>query len=544
MKSPLEMFYHWEHTQGNRIYLRQAVNGKVVEYSWHAAAQQVRKMAAALIDMNLPPKSHIAIASKNCAHWLFADLAIWMSGHVSIPLYPNLNTSMVQQIIEHSEAKFVFLGKLDDKSSYLNAIPDGLPTVCFPYDAPNNLPDWDHFTKDHKPCTTPVERTFEETATIIYTSGTTGKPKGVMHTFGSISHASTVIVKDLGLDPDQRFFSYLPLAHVAERVLTEVLALYSGGSVAFAESLDTFTANLEEAQPTIFLGVPRIWEKFQSGVFSKLPERKLSFLLTLPIISSLIRKKIRKALGLNSARLCLTGAAPISKELLLWYQRLGIDIREAYGLTENLAFSHFNRDKTVKFGSVGTPWPTVDAQISSDGEITIKSPSLMQGYFKEPEKTAEVIQGGYLYTGDQGQIDSSGYLTITGRVKDLFKTSKGKYVAPTPIELKISSAGIVEQVCVVGSQLPQPIALLNLSDQGKNLSQSNVTEVLSKILDRLNAQLDPHEKLNRLVVIRDIWSVENEFLTPTMKLKRNKVEQHYKDLVLVWCKSKDKVIFA
>jgi long-subunit acyl-CoA synthetase (AMP-forming) len=533
-KSPLEMFYQWEKETPNKLYMRQPIGGEWHHWTWSETATQVRKMAAYLKSLDLPANSKIATLSKNCAHWIISDLAIMMAGHVSVPLYPNLKAESITQILEHSEAKLLFVGKLDDFESMRPGVPKDLPCIAFPFYSEEGYPVWDDLIKDVEPMVDNVVREPNELATIIYTSGTTGMPKGVMHKFYNFSFATSNAVPLLGLATEERFFSYLPLCHIAERLLVEMGSLYSGGMVSFAESLDTFAQNLADTKPTAFLGVPRIWTKFQQGILGKLPQKKLNVLLSIPLVSSLIKKKVKSGLGLQEARNIFTGAAPTPVSTLKWFERLGIPIQEAYAMTENCCYSHVTLSDGIKFGSVGKALPHCEVKLSEENEILIKHVALMDGYYKEDKQTQETIKDGWLHTGDEGHIDAEGYLKITGRVKDLFKTSKAKYVAPAPIEMKLSANKNIEQVCVVGTGLPQPIALITLSEYGKSRPTADVYGSLETTLKIINPKFESHERLKKIVVLDKEWTIENNLLTPSMKIKRNEVERLYKDNYTSW----------
>ena len=553
VKLPLEMFQSWVRQQPNRVYLHQPVNRQLVPFLWHQVDDQTRRMAQYIVDQGYPKGSQIAIMSKNCAHWIMADLAIWMAGHVSVPLYPNLTAQTIEQILNHSDSKMLFVGKLDGFDQMCSGIPQSVHCVQFPhrlYKTTESYQCWDAIVKDTGPLKDIPERQADELATIIYTSGTTGMPKGVMHNFGAIAFAGHNSTKDVGIGHDDRFLSYLPLSHVAERLLVETGSLYTGCTVYFAESLDTFKDDLAVARPTIFLAVPRIWNKFRDGILQKLPQKKLDVLLKVPLINNLIRKKIKKGLGLQDCWLFITGAAPIPATLMRWFDSLGIQIQEAYGMSENFAYSHYVRKSNWQPGAVGQPFPGVTCRLAKDGEIQVASTATMMGYFKEPEKTQEMLTDDhFIKTGDEGHIAGDGTLKITGRVKDLFKTSKAKYVAPAPIELKLQVSEYVANVCVVGSGLPQPLALVMLSDIGKQQSEQQLNPHFAKLMADVNGTLEHHERLDRIVVVDEDWTVENGILTPSMKVKRNVVEKRYLDRVaqltardeIVWEKSALKV---
>ena len=269
-----------------------------------------------------------------------------------------------------------------------------------------------------------------------------------------------------------------------------------------------------------------------------MPEKKLNKLLRVPLLNGIVRKKIKKALGLSEARMVVSGASPIALSLLEWYAKIGIDINEGYGMTENLAYGPaINMPNAVKIGSVGSikALPHSEVRITDEGEIIVRSPSLMTGYYLEPEKTAETIRDGWLHTGDRGEIDSDGYLTITGRVKDVFKTSKGKFVQPNKIEGLMQRETCIEQICVAGSGESQPFGLIELSEEAKAKAATpeGAKEIETRIMNTLaevNKELEHHEVVERIFVIEDVWTPENGMLTPTMKIKRSEVEKRYTEL--------------
>jgi long-chain acyl-CoA synthetase len=386
----------------------------------------------------------------------------------------------------------------------------------------------------------------DEVITIMYTSGTTGKPKGVMHTVGNFDAVVQTALSDLKLDAVKRarLFSYLPMSHIAERMGIEMVGLYLGSMFSFAETLESFATNLADTQPHIFFAVPRIWAKFREKISEKLPPKKLNTLLSIPILNNIIRKSIKKKLGLANASHIYSGAAPITVEMLEWYQKLGITIFQAIGMTEDCVYSHFNRHGANKLGTVGQPLSGVQVKIADDGELRIKCASLLKGYYKEAELTAQVFdEEGFLKTGDKAERDKDGFLTIVGRVKDQFKTDKGKYISPAPIEMKLLTNSDVEQACVVGMGIPQPIALIVLSAAGKGKSNDEIKASLRNTLEQINPSLESYEKLEKAVVMTDAWTVENNLMTPTLKVKRNEVEKihmpkypmwYQKDGVVVW----------
>ncbi|MEX6502800.1 AMP-binding protein [Pseudomonas zhanjiangensis] len=549
IRLPLQVFYEREARHPNKRYLVQPLpGGGLEELSWADVGEQARRAAGWLRSRELTQGSRIAIISKNCAHWIIADLAIWMAGHVSVPLYPNLTADSVRQVLEHAEAALAFVGKLDDWPGMAPGIPDSLLTIGMPL-RPDG--DFDYLWSDLQACT-PIQdqpvRSADQLASIIYTSGTTGMPKGVMQTFGSFGFAAGNAIELFGIAEQDRVLSYLPLCHVAERMFVELSSIYSGQTVFFADSLDTFLDDLRRARPTVLFGVPRIWTKFQMGVYSRMPARRLDRLLRLPLIGPVVGKKVLAGLGLDAVRYALSGAAPVPEALLNWYRRLGLEVLEVYGMTENCGYSHAGRPGKFKSGWIGQNSTGVEVRIAEDGEVQVRSGATMRGYYKEPEKTAEVLTvDGFLRTGDKGEQDAEGNLRLTGRIKEIFKTSKGKYVAPAPIENRLAVHSRIEQVCVVGDGMPQPMALCVLSEIGRqeaaNGSRATLEGSLKQLLDEVNQALDQHERLQRLVLVKDSWAVDNGFLTPTLKIKRNVVEGTYGPRFAEWGEQRDPVLW-
>lgn len=548
----LQRLYHWEKTTPERVAFTQPMGGgSVRDITWKDAVDQARRMAAHLQSLGLPPGSKIALLSKNTAHWLMADWAIWIAGFVSVPLYPTLAAGTIRQILEHSEAKLLFVGKLDGFDAMKPGIPAGLPCVSLPLAPPNDYRRWEDIIAKTAPLQGEPVRPADELSTLMYTSGTTGAPKGVMHTFGTFAWSVGSGLKRVPqINNSARMLSYLPLSHVAERTLVEHGQLATGMHVFFAESLDTFTADLQRARPTVFFSVPRLWVKFQQGVFQKMPPAKLERLLKIPILRGIVRKKILGALGLDQCEFAAGGAAPMPPDLLRWYGKLGLNIVEVYGMTENCGVSHATLPGHPRPGTVGLPYEGIQSRLDPvSSEIQVKSPGLMLGYFKEPELTQSAFtEDGWLKTGDKGALDGEGYLRITGRVKDLFKTSKGKYVAPAPIEDKLVMHAAVEACCVTGANMGQPIALIMLNavaaaEAAQAAGRAALEASLAAHLKQVNETLDPHEQLDCLVLTTEPWTVDNDLITPTFKVKRNRIEDLFAAHYDAWAGQRKPVVW-
>ncbi|MGL5006516.1 MAG: AMP-binding protein [Plesiomonas sp.] len=537
-RQPLEMLYYWEAHRPDETYLRQPVNREFHCYSWREVGRQARVMASALRGLGLTAGDRVALLSKNCAEWFIADLAMMMGGFVSVPIYPTANAETIRYVLEHSESKVIFIGKLDHPEQLDTILPNDLIRVAFPYPTVECQYQWKMLLNDFLPLEENPVPDAGSLMSLVYTSGSTGRPKAVMHSHECFGWAAKSVAKTVQLGPNDRGFSYLPLSHITERVYILGASLYGGCSITFPESLDTFIDDIKATAPTIFISVPRLWSAFRLRIAEKMPEEKLARLLAIPVVSSVVKYVIQRKLGLHRARVLGCGSAPVAPALLHWYQRLGLNITEAWGMTENLAYGAINYPfRCDKIGSIGHAAKGVEIMLSKEGEILTRSQGTMLGYYRDDISTALTLKEGWLYTGDLGEMDADGFIRITGRLKDIFKTEKGKYVSPVLLEGKLITLEIIEQLCVIGSGLSQPIALVQLSQNSLTLPQEMLTHALSEHLDSVNSQLEPHEKLSGIAVISTPWSIESGDVTPTLKLRRHVIEQRYSDQVAHWQKS-------
>ncbi|MDN4502781.1 AMP-binding protein [Alteromonadaceae bacterium BrNp21-10] len=518
------------------IFLRQPVNDVWQELSYQDVLNQVRKIANSLLAMGLAVDDKVAIFSKNCSQWLIADWAIGLAGGISVPLYPAADNDSIEYVMQHSGAKIVFVGKLDNAEQYQDCFADGITKIGLPYDTIRVDKTWADMLTMQPDETSMPTRNLDDVMTIIYTSGSTGQPKGVVLTYKSyisgcynyadnIHHAVPL--------SSERYLSYLPLAHITERVLGQGLSLYIDKvnarlQISFVESLATFADNLRDVAPTIFVSVPRLWQKFQSGVLAKVPQTKLSLLLHIPFIKDLIKNKIKKGLGFQHTRIFASGSAPIAPSLLSWYETLDINIAQGWGMSEtNAAGTTQLPYRSDKRNTIGKALDGATIRIGDDNEIQIKGDFLLKEYYLEPEKTkAAFTDDGYFKTGDQGKMDDEGYIQIIGRIKDIFKTSKGKYVVPAPIEAVLAKCTLLEQICVVGNNLKQPVVLAVLSESAENIPKEKISRTLEALLDEVNQDLDKHEKLDGMWILNTPWTPENELMTPTLKIRRQHIEKH------------------
>lgn len=552
----LDYIYEHEKNLANYVYLTQPLgNGQVASFTWGEAMNQARRMAAYLQAQGFEPGARIAILSKNSAHFIMSELAIWMAGFTTVAIFPTEGDKTIQYVLEHSGAKLLFVGKLDTWENQKAGIPANLPCVALPLSPPTDFPTWDAITAKSTPIAGKPARLPTDLALLMYTSGSTGTPKGVMHSFANATLASEGIIayqdKELGRDFDYRVLSYLPLAHIFERAWVECAGFVRGkGQIFFAESLDTFLQDLQRARPTVFISVPRLWLKFQQGVFAKMPAKKLDLLLSIPILKRVVAKKILTQLGLNEVIQAGSGSAPVPPSLIHWYRKLGLNLVEGYAMTEDFAYSHSTNRGFNALGHVGVPLPGVKRRLDEDGEVLIKSPGLMLGYYKQAELNSEVFtEDGYLRTGDLGEVRADGQLKLTGRKKEMFKTAKGKYVAPAPIENIINEHAMVELSLVSGVGQVAAYALIVPSEGVRPrltdaAFKAEFQREMEGVLKKVNAQVADYEQLRMLVVLSEPWSIENGCLTPTMKIKRSRIEALVSGRVEAWYASKGEVIWA
>jgi len=551
--SVIEAFYHWEKETPDKVFLRQPFGDEWHTLTFAEAGEQARKMAAYMASCGLKPGDHVGILSKNCYHWVLADLAIMMGGYVSVPYYASLPKAQLEEVIALSDIRLVFVGKLDSWGDRSDAFPASLKVVKFPHYQGNAQIDvgenWDEIITRFKPLDTYFAPNPEDLWTIKFTSGTTGKPKGVMHLHGTpvrilMDEKESNWIGIFNL-PEVRCLSFLPLNHVGERLGVEVPAIYCGGSISFSENLDTFAKNLRDTQPTVLFAVPRIWTKFYAGVIAKLPPKKLNFLLKLPFLSQVIKKKLKHEIGMRDLRIAATGAAITPAFIKNFFKKLDIQLVEAYGMTEVCGSICNSPDADSPPDSVGKTIPHGEIRIHPETqEVLMKTPYMMSGYYKDQAKTDQVLVDGWMHSGDRGTIDEQGYVRIIGRVTDAFKTAKGSYVTPNPMEEELSKNDNVEQVCVAGIGLPQPIALVNLSEIGISAPKSEVEESLRGSVQKLNAKRAKFEHVSTVIVCTETWSENNNLLTPTLKVKRGELDDRFQSYYLDWHQLSDTVVWV
>ncbi|MDE2565018.1 MAG: AMP-binding protein [Burkholderiales bacterium] len=543
--------------QPDRVLFTQPLgDGRVADITWAQALDEARRMAAHLKAGGLAPGARVAMLAKNSAHFVIAELAVWMAGGCTVAIFPTETAAHLRYVLEHAEASLLFVGKLDDWAQQRAGVPAGLRCIALPLAPATDIETWEAIVARTAPLAGPLARGADELAMLLYTSGSTGQPKGVMQTFGAISRVAAALVadslaRDGGVVREHRVLSYLPLAHCFERAWVECVAL-AGGSmrVYFGESLATFMDDLRRARPTVFISVPRLWTKFQQAVLARMPAEQLDAALADPARAGAVGKQVLASLGLDAVERAGSGSAPMPPALLDWYRRLGLNLYDGYAMTEDFAYSHTTPADAFVLGRVGRPLPGVQTRLAEDGEILIRSPGQMLGYYKQPGLTAESFtEDGYFRTGDLGEYDAQGLLKLTGRKKELFKTAKGKYVAPAPIENRLNAHPMVELSMVSGSGRPAPYAVLVLDEAlrprlADAAVRAEVEPALAQLLAEVNDGLASHERLQALVVAREPWSIANGCLTPTMKIKRSRIEATVAEAVDAWYAAPGPVVWA
>ncbi len=528
---PLAQFAANVSAHPDKIWLHQPDQRIWRTLTWSQADLQARRIASALLAQGFVKGDKIAILAKNSAEWFITDLAIMMAGMVSVPIYATAGVPVIQHVMNHSEAKAVFVGKLDNVKAAQECLVDNkdtdLKVITYSYPTISGTDAFNDWLEQYEPLEEVHSAKPEETFTLVYTSGSTGLPKGVVLTYDNIGAAASDAGVLQASNKSSRSLSYLPLAHITERGILEIMSIYNPQEIFFNESLETFIEDVRYARPTTFISVPRLWTRFQARILEQVPDEKLQKLLKIPVVGKLVSRKIRKGLGLDKADVLASGSAPISPGILDWYARLGMNISEGWGMTETSGLSASNYPyQKDRVGTIGTAQDCLEMSLSDDGEILARGPAVFSEYYKNPEATKEAFVDGWFRTGDKGIAMADGSWKITGRVKEQFKTAKGKYVAPVPIESLLARNPDIEQVCVMGIGRKQPLALVVMNPQLRKHTDQ-VRQELEATLAEVNSELESHSRLDHLIISDEVWSIENDLLTPTLKLRRNKLEERY-----------------
>lgn len=515
------------------IYLRQPKGNQWIEFTWGQTIDQARRVATFLQQSGLKKGDRVAIFSKNCAEWYIVDFGISLAGMVSVPLFVNQREESIHYVLENAKVKFIFVGKVDEVQRVITYLPTSIPSASLGYHEELKITSWQTVLAE-----SPLKSVYypkkDDYFTIMYTSGTAGPPKGVVFTHGIISNYLALYPQDLrsiNEGPFYSFLSYLPLAHVYERSAIALGSVVVPSTVSFIESLERFVDNLRDAQPTFFGGVPRVWTAFQEKILKKLPEKRLYFLLAIPGISFLLKRFIKSKLGLAKCANFFSGASPLSTSVLTFFNKIGIPILEGYGQTEDLAYATVSHLGTEKPGYVGKPRLNVEIKLGDDHEILVKSPCLMKGYYRNKAATNRAFtQDGWLRTGDIGEIDKQNRVKIVGRLSEIYKNQQGEFVSPREVE-DFFALNYLDQVCLSGQGLTVNVMIATLNQVGQNMPRESLVNILQRDLRSINQRLAKHEKVGKILVVKGPWTAENGFLTPTFKIRRGIIENHYEVLL-------------
>jgi long-chain acyl-CoA synthetase len=537
--------------------------------TWRQYADEIRTAARAMISLGLARGGKVCILGFNRPEWVIFNHAAMMAGGVAAGIYTTCSPDEVQYIVHHAEASIVLVEdehqwkKIEARRAQLPLLQHvvlmkGAPEIKDPI-----VLSWEAFNA--KASATPesaldqridkIEQ--DELATLIYTSGTTGPPKGVMLSHKNLAWTAQALIDLQGSEEGDRGLSYLPLSHIAEQMCTIHVPATAGACVYFAESIEKVPDNLKEVQPTVFFGVPRIWEKFHAGITAKLAQatgaKKYLVAWTrlvctdvnarrargesIPplldaqykLVKKLVLDKLKPALGLGSARFCVSGAAPIAKDVLEFFASLDVMVHEVYGQSEDCGPTTLNIPGQTKLGSVGPAIPGVQVKIADDGEILVKGPNVFLGYYKEPEATAEALTpDGWLRSGDLGEIDRNGFLSITGRKKEIIITAGGKNIAPKNIEAALKQSNLISEAVVIGDRRKFLSVLLTLDDAvAKPMSKDQVHAEVQRVIDEVNKTLARVEQIKKFTILPRAFGIDTGELTPTLKIKRKIVAKNF-----------------
>jgi long-chain acyl-CoA synthetase len=508
------------------VWLRDRTGDEFTEWTWASARAEINAAAAWFEARYGASKNNIALLSRNRAHWFLADLAIIGSGNVTVPLFTTLAASSAEYIFEITEARVLVLGEAENWGSVQAVLPDSTEIICLPgveIGAPHTR--WEDIVAESADLEPRHKAQADDLISIVFTSGTTGVPKGVMQTHGSFIAPMQRGIDNFGLRQRPRYLSYLPLTHIAERQLVEVQSILNGGSVTFNESFDTLLRDMVDTRPNYFFGPPRVWELLQQGVLAKFGSQE-ALEAALAADPEGVGLGVRTTLGLDDVDYMLTAAAPIPPALIEWYEKLGMHLMEGFGQTEIMAVAGNLPDRR-RIGSIGQLVDGVEVQFSEDGELLFKAPGAAVGYYKMPDKTAETFVDGWVHTGDKGYMDDDGFIFLTGRVKDYFKTMTGKYVAPTPIENLFAENEWTEQICLIGRGYSKTAMVCVLSEIARQQDRDTIGKALLKRAAAVNEAIEKHERIGAVIVSAEPWTIENELLTPTMKIRRDEIDKRY-----------------
>lgn len=586
----LDLFWERARTLGDRPAMRYRDGDRWRTISWVAYGRTVRALTAALLASGVRPGERVAILASNRPEWHMADVAILSAGAVSVPVYPTSAGSQVEYVLGHSESRICFVDTPEQLAKVLehrDALP-ALETLVVMLEGPRRTDPFvvpfeqyrargiEYRARNDEAVTERIEGVApDDLATLVYTSGTTGPPKGTMISHANIMAMLQKLDEVLSLGADERFLSFLPLSHITERSVSHIGQIFSGGETWFARSLSTVAEDLRDCRPTLFFAVPRVWEKFREAILDEIGRsagaqqrvarrylelgparvRELQTGRYMPFLDKVqwltldrvVGAAIRSRAGLDRCRFLASGAAPIHPDLVGWFHGIGLPIAEGYGQTEVCLCTTLNPPDRIRIGTAGPPLPGVSVVIADDGEILVRGENVCRGYFRDDRATAELIdQEGWLHSGDVGRLDEAGYLTVTGRKKEILITAHGKNIAPLDIETELGLDPLIGHAVVIGDNRRYLTALITLDadaaaawarEPGKTFSFEELTrdpelhEAISAAIERVNQHRSRVEHIRKFRILPQELTVTGGELTPTLKVKRKVVSEKYDALI-------------
>ena len=512
----------------DKVWLRDLHEQGSEDYSWRQAHGQICAIGA-MLEQRYGAGEKMVVLSRNRAHWVMADLAIIASGNVTVSMFTTLQAPTAEYIFQLTEARVIFVGETSNWEKLVPVLPRDILLVTLPgveLEQPHE--SWEDLLARYNGQAPAYQCQPDDIISLVFTSGTTGMPKGVIQTHNSNLIPIRRFTNTFGISKSPRYFSYLPLSHIAERQIVEFSSIILGGEIYFNESLDTLPRDLQRARPQVFFGPPRIWEQLQQAVIGKFGGKDaLAAAQAQDKVG--IGQLVLAGLGLSEVEYCLTAAAPTPPALIHWWEDLGLTLMEGFGQTEAMGLilsSHEQR----RVGSIGKPIGEVEYKITEEGELAIRADGCTPGYYRQPDKTAELIRAGWLHTGDKVRVDEDGFIYITGRVKDYFKTIQGKFVAPPPIEGAFAKNPHTEQQCLLGRGFSKTVMVAVVTEEARRAPQDEVESSVLATIREINEAIEKHASIGAVILTREPWSIENEVLTPTLKMRREKVEERFGEI--------------
>lgn len=595
-QSPFEtipkMFWHFVRERGDAFMMRQKEYGIWQSYSYQQVAEIVAEIGAGLVSLGFEPGEVVAVLANTCKEWVWSDLAALSAGGAVNGIYPTDSAAQVKYLCNDSKAVYLFVEDDEQLDKYLEVrenLPQVRKVIVFDMEGLSKLDDpgilsldslrkrgRSYLQSNRNVINNRLDsRTGSDMAVLVYTSGTTGKPKGAMLSHANVLASASTLLEFIPHNRRRERIAFLPLCHVAERIFGAYYSIISDARMNFVENPETVFENIREIQPDIFFAVPRIWEKLYSSVTIALKEatplEKWAYNKAVEIgkqassyrenwkpVPALVKVKewfarklvlnnVRRMIGLNCTTLGLTGAAPISPDLIRWYMALGIDMCELWGMTEVTGAATCNPAGRARPGSIGIPLPGTEVRVSKEGELLVRSPQVFMGYLNMPEKTEEVLVDGWMHTGDVGRVDADGYFYITDRMKDIIITAGGKNITPSELENQLKFSPYVTDAVVIGDKRPYLACLVMIDQenveqwaQERNIPFSDyrslarnpeVIDLIGQEIQKVNTHFARVEQIKEFRLIETQLTAEDEEMTPTMKLKRKLVNQKYADLI-------------